>query len=99
MVVFKIYSQKPSSISILTYLFTFLYLLPLCVQQTWKTYTVFDGYLPSYIYPITLNAGDFLRGYLNWPNTQDLDISLPTNPRSLKLHNLFKKIIQSYNKT
>lgn len=69
MVVFKPYTQKLFSIPILAYFFTLLYLLPLSMQQTWKTYTVFEGYVPSYIYPITLNAGDFLRGYLNWPNT------------------------------
>lgn len=69
MIVFKFYWEKAFSIPILLYFFTLLNLLPLSMQQTWKTYSVFDGYLPSYIYPLTLNAGDFLRGYLNWPNS------------------------------
>lgn len=35
----------------------------------WATYTQFIGYIPSYTYPINLNAGDSIRGFLSWPGT------------------------------
>lgn len=89
MFVFKCYSHNP--FFILTYVITLLYLLPLSLQQTWKTFTVFDGLLPSYIYPLTLNAGDSLRGYLNWPNTQDLDIYLYQQGQDLLSFSIYLK--------
>lgn len=53
-----------------------LLMLPLILLLTiphshcaWKPYTRFIGYIPSYTYPITLNAGDTLRGFLTWPGT------------------------------
>jgi hypothetical protein len=36
-------------------------------QAVWITYKTFTGYIPSYTYPITLNAGDNLRAILSWP--------------------------------
>lgn len=54
----------------------FMVYIPLSFQQTWVPYSAFNGYVPSYIYPVRLNAGDSLRGYMTWPNSQDLDIYL-----------------------
>ena len=43
----------------------------------WLTYRQFIGYIPSYTYPVNLNAGDTIGGFLNWPDpTEDLDIYL-----------------------
>ena len=43
----------------------------------WLTYRQFIGYIPSYTYPVSLNAGDTIGGFLNWPDpTEDLDIYL-----------------------
>ena len=42
----------------------------------WVVYYSFDGYIPSYTYPINLQAGDALNGTLSWPGSEDLDIYL-----------------------
>lgn len=39
-------------------------------------YGYITGTIPSYTYPINLNAGDVLEGTLSWPGTEDLDIYL-----------------------
>ena len=66
--------------------FLLLVMLCLCINQCycqWRTYTRFNGYIPSYTYPIQLNAGDSLSGYLTWPGPEDLDIYLYTNGSNL----------------
>lgn len=42
----------------------------------WVPYTQYTSYIPSYTYPVQLQAGDVLSGYLTWPGTSDLDIYL-----------------------
>lgn len=37
-------------------------------------YGYISGTIPSYTYPITLNAGDVVNGTLLWPGSEDLDI-------------------------
>lgn len=39
-------------------------------------YGYITGTIPSYTYPVTLNAGDVINGTLLWPGTEDLDIYL-----------------------
>ena len=39
-------------------------------------YLSYTGYIPSYTYPITFNAGDSISGLLSWPGAEDLDIYL-----------------------
>jgi len=43
-------------------------------QTSWTTYSQFTGYLPPYTYPVTLNAGDTISGFMDWPNSNDLDL-------------------------
>lgn len=45
-------------------------------ESVWATYRQFNGYLPSYIYPVNLNAGDVVRGKISWPGADDLDLYL-----------------------
>jgi len=53
------------------------------------TYTQFIGYIPSYTYPVTLRAGDTIRGLLSWPGTEDLDIYLYSDGSDLLLRDLY----------
>lgn len=39
-------------------------------------YGAYDNTVPSYTYPVYLNAGDKIVANLSWPNSQDLDIYL-----------------------
>lgn len=52
-------------------------LLLLCLASAATVnYGNYDNTIPSYTYPIYLNAGDKLNATLSWPNSQDLDIYL-----------------------
>jgi hypothetical protein len=53
------------------------------IASIWVTYTQFIGYIPSYTYPVNLNAGDTIRGFLNWATSEDLDIYLYSNGTDL----------------
>lgn len=55
----------------------------------WVPYTRFVGYIPSYTYPIQLNAGDVISGYLVWPGGEDLDIYLYKSPMDLLSRNSY----------
>ena len=42
-------------------------------QSAWIYYGVYESTIPSYTYPIDVNAGDVVTATLSWPNSQDLD--------------------------
>ena len=68
--------------NIFYFLLSFIFILPTS-KAAWTTYSTFTGYIPSYVYPMTLSAGDVIRGYLTWPSTIDLDIYLYKSGQNL----------------
>lgn len=59
--------------SYLHLLLSFFLIVPLG-QSAWIVYDQFTGYIPSYIYPVTVNAGDVITATLSWSGSEDLDI-------------------------
>lgn len=67
-------NQMQKTIPLNTYFFLHAFLkITLCA---WLQYEKFTGYIPSYTYPVTFNAGDQISAILSWPGTEDLDIYL-----------------------
>ena len=50
--------------------------LALNVCSTWVNYGIYQSSIPSYTYPLTVNAGDQIVATLSWPNSEDLDVYL-----------------------
>lgn len=54
-----------------------VFLALLClVSSAIVNYGNYDNNIPSYTYPVQLNAGDSLQATLSWPNSEDLDLYL-----------------------
>lgn len=49
-------------------------LLVSLATSTMVNYGFITGTIPSYTYPVNLNAGDVINGTLLWPGSEDLDI-------------------------
>lgn len=65
---------------------TLVFILPnlfVLVFATELAYGVYNSTIPSYTYPVQLNAGDHLIATLSWPNSQDLDLYLYSNGQDL----------------
>lgn len=58
-------------------------------HQQWVTFTTFHGYVPSYTYPVNLNAGDRITGFLTWQGLDDLDIYLYQDGMDLLNRNIW----------
>ena len=54
--------------SYLCLLLSLFFIIPLR-QSAWVVYDQFSGYIPSYIYPVTVNAGDVITATLSWPGS------------------------------
>ena len=66
----------------------FLLFLLTVAHAAWVEYYSFSGYIPSYTYPLTLQAGDVINGTCSWPGGEDLDIYLYSNGMDLLNRNI-----------
>lgn len=55
----------------------------------WVKYQTYTGHFPSYVYSVTLNAGDRLKAVLSWPDNVDLDLYLYSDGMNLLSRNIW----------
>lgn len=79
---------KVSNFRLLTLLLAIIACIPECFS-VWTTYKQFAGFIPSYTYKVSLNVGDVIRGFLNWPGSSDLDIYLYSDGQDLMSRDLY----------
>lgn len=59
--------------NISSFLLCLFLILPI-YKNAWILFSQSSGYLPPYVYPVTLTAGTTVRGVLNWSTANDLDL-------------------------
>lgn len=73
-------SQCSQPLSPSSPLYNYLYLLTIILsltpttQSTWQTITTGINQIPAHLYPVTINANDFINGVCYWSGSADLDI-------------------------
>lgn len=60
-------------------------------NSSWVIYSHFSGFIPSYVYPLELNAGDKIKGILSWGGDLDLDLYLYKSGSDILANSSFLK--------